>query len=451
MLNGNIPLVEADPDVYELVLKEQRRQREGLELIASENFASQAVLEALGTCFTNKYSEGLPGRRYYGGNEFTDELERLCQKRALELFGLDSNVWGVNVQPYSGSIANLAVYTALLGAHGRLMGLDLPSGGHLTHGYQTASKKISAASIFFESMPYQVDQNTGYVDYDTLEQNAKLFKPNLIIAGGSAYPRDWDYKRMKAIANIHNNCYLMVDMAHFSGLVVGKVQNNPFEYADIVTTTTHKTLKGPRGAMIFFKKRINEENIEKKINDAVFPGLQGGPHQNKIAAIAVALKEAHTAEYRAYAKQVVKNAKRLAQCLQKKGYTIRTGGTDNHIVLWDVRPLGLTGSKMEKVLETMNISVNKNAIYGDKSAMNPGGVRLGTPAVTARGMVEKDMEIIADLLETAVQIALEIQKDKGKLLKNFLPALHNHEVLLEIREQVRDFAKLFRMPGSIND
>lgn len=320
MLNGT--LAETDPALQALVEQEMHRQSSGLELIASENFTSRAVLDALGSALTNKYSEGYPGKRYYGGNSVIDQVESLCQSRALAAFGLDSAEWAVNVQPYSGSPANLAVYTALLQPHDRIMGLDLPSGGHLTHGYQTDKKKISATSIFFESMPYQVDSVTGLVDYDRLHENAQLFRPKLIVAGGSAVPRDWDYARMRAICD-SVGALLMVDMAHYAGLVAAKLLNNPFEHAAVVTTTTHKSLRGPRGAMIFCRKEY-----EEKVNFAVFPSLQGGPHNNAIAGIATAMLQASTPEFLAYASQVKTNAKRLGEELVARGYSLQSGGTD---------------------------------------------------------------------------------------------------------------------------
>ncbi|KAJ2021783.1 glycine hydroxymethyltransferase shm1, partial [Coemansia sp. S610] len=295
----NTTLSEADPEVAQIIEHEKYRQFAELELIASENFTSQAVMEANGSALTNKYSEGLPGARYYGGNEYVDQLERLCQERALSAFKLDSNEWGVNVQPYSGSTANFAALTALLKPFDRLMGLDLPSGGHLTHGYQTDKKKISSSSIYFQSMPYRVDMETGIIDYDRLEENAQLFRPQLLICGASAYPRDWDYARMRKIADNHS-AYLLCDMAHISGLVAAGEQESPFKYCDIVTTTTHKTLRGPRAGLIFYRKREGEdkkESLEARVNQAVFPSCQGGPHNNTIAGIAVALKQANTPEF----------------------------------------------------------------------------------------------------------------------------------------------------------
>lgn len=269
-------LATSDPEVWSIINNEHKRQFDGIELIASENFVSAAVMEALGSCMTNKYSEGLPGARYYGGNVNIDQIEILCQRRALSLFSLDEKDWGVNVQPYSGSPANLAVYTALLKPHDRVMGLDLPSGGHLTHGYQTNKRKVSATSIFFESLPYKVDPTTGLINYAELAHLAGLFKPKLIIAGASAYPRDWDYARMKAIAD-SVGAYLMADIAHIAGLVATKQCNSPFPYCDVVTTTTHKSLRGPRSGLIFFRKPLTDA-----VNNAVFPALQGGPHNHQI-------------------------------------------------------------------------------------------------------------------------------------------------------------------------
>ncbi|KAJ8561257.1 hypothetical protein K7X08_027447 [Anisodus acutangulus] len=339
-------LGEADPEVRGIIDKEKEHQFRSLELIASENFTSRAVMEAVGSCLANKYSEGLPGKRYYGGNEYIDELETLCQERALAAFNLDGKQWGVN-------------------------GLDLPHGGHLSHGFMTPKRRVSGTSIYFESMPYRLDESSGLVDYDMLEKTATLFRPKLIIAGASAYPRDFDYPRMRKIADAVG-AFLMMDMAHISGLVAATVVANPFEYCDIVTTTTHKSLRGPRGGMIFFKKDpILGVDLESAINDAVFPGLQGGPHSHTIGGLAVCLKHAKSPDFKAFQNKVVSNCRALANRLMELGYKLVSGGTDNHLVLVDLRPLGLDGARVEKIPDMASITLNKNSVAGDKSALVP--------------------------------------------------------------------------------
>merc|ERR1712232_36940 len=446
----NQSLQVSDPILYNLIKEEKKRQNEHLEMIASENFTSKAVLDCLGTCLTNKYSEGVIGKRYYGGNDVIDKIESLCQTRALETFGLNSNEWGINVQPYSGSPANFAVYTALLKPHDRIMGLDLPSGGHLTHGFYTYSKKentrkaVSATSVYFESLPYQVDPVSGLVNFEQLARDAALFKPAMIIMGGSAYPREWDYAQFRKIAD-DNGALLLMDMAHISGLVVTNEAVSPFDYADVVTTTTHKSLRGPRAGLIFFRK--DERGFEPLINQAVFPALQGGPHEHQIAGVATQLKEAMTPEFKVYTQQVKKNAAALGAKLESMGYTLATGGTDNHLVLWDLKPQKITGSKFEKVCDAVCITLNKNCVPGDRSAVTPGGVRIGAPALTTRKMVEADFEQIAVFLSKALDIALKIQEKSGPKLKDFVALLDGNEDLTALRVEVNKFATSFPMPG----
>jgi len=335
------------------------------------------------------------------------------------------------------------------------MGLDLPSGGHLTHGFQTNKKKVSATSVYFESMPYVVDVRTGLIDYDDMEKRVRMFLPKLLIAGGSAYPREWDYKRMREIAD-SVGALLMVDMAHISGLVAGGCVANPFEYADIVTSTTHKTLRGPRSGVIFAKKSFME-----KIDSAVFPSLQGGPHNHQIAALAVALKEANTPEFRLYANDIIQNAKALASALLKRGHVIATGGTDNHLMLWDVRVWGLTGNMVEKLLEMVSITTNKNSLPGDVSAINPGGVRLGTPALTTRGLKPDDFDTVADFLDRGCRLAIKSKElaaeasPNGKvLLKDFLDVCESNDDLrqqiLSLQREVEAFAVRFTMPSDVS-
>ncbi|KAK9379589.1 serine hydroxymethyltransferase [Kockiozyma suomiensis] len=454
-----VSLKESDPAVAEIMDAEIKRQRESIVLIASENFTSRAVFDALGSPMSNKYSEGYPGARYYGGNQHIDQIERLCQQRALDAFRLDSAKWGVNVQTLSGSPANLQVYQALIKPHERIMGLDLPHGGHLSHGYQTDAKKISAVSTYFETMPYRVDLETGIIDYDMLEKTAILFRPKIIVAGTSAYCRLIDYKRFREIAD-KVGAYLVVDMAHISGLIAAGVIPSPFEYADVVTTTTHKSLRGPRGAMIFFRRGVRSVNaktgketlydLENAINFSVFPGHQGGPHNHTITALAVALKQAQSDDYKAYQAQVLKNAKVLETEFNARGYTLVSGGTDSHMVLVNLRAKGIDGARVEAVCEAINIALNKNSIPGDKSALVPGGIRIGAPAMSTRGLGEEEFKRIVSYIDRAVQIAQAIQaglpKEANKL-KDFKEAVvTGNKEIAALKAEIAEWSSQFPLP-----
>ncbi|CAG5146009.1 uncharacterized protein ALTATR162_LOCUS1809 [Alternaria atra] len=453
-------LVDTDSEVAQIMEKEIQRQRESILLIASENVTSRAVFDALGSPMSNKYSEGYPGARYYGGNEHIDSIELLCQKRALETFGLDSEKWGVNVQCLSGSPANLQAYQAIMRPHDRLMGLDLPHGGHLSHGYQTPQRKISAVSTYFETFPYRVNLDTGLIDYDQLEQNALMYRPKVLVAGTSAYCREIDYARMREIAD-KVGCYLLMDMAHISGLVAAGVNKSPFQYCDIVTTTTHKSLRGPRGAMIFFRKGVRKTDpktgketlydLEGPINFSVFPGHQGGPHNHTITALAVALKQAQTEDFKLYQQQVIKNAKALEVAFKGMDYKLVTDGTDNHMVLLDLKPFALDGARVEAVLEQVNIACNKNTTPGDKSALTPMGIRIGAPAMTSRGLGEEDFKKIANYIDQCIKLCKKIQSELPKennKLKDFKSKVASGEVqeINDLKKEIAAWAVTFPLP-----
>jgi glycine hydroxymethyltransferase len=409
------PLSLSDPEIAQQIENEVKRQHEGLEMIASENFVSRAVLEAAGTVFTNKYAEGYPGKRYYGGCEYADIVEDLAKTRAKRLFNADH----VNVQPHSGSQANAAAYMTLLNPGDTILGLDLAHGGHLTHGH-----KLNFSGKLYKIVGYQVRKDTETIDYDELEATALREKPKVIVGGGSAYPRQFDFPRMRVIAD-KVGAYLMIDMAHFAGLVAGGVHPSPVPHAHVVTTTTHKTLRGPRSGLI-----LCGQEFAVGIDRSVFPGQQGGPLMHIVAAKAVAFKEALQPEFALYAQQVVTNAKVLAEAIAAEGYRIVSGGTDTHVMLIDVFQKGMFGSEAEHALGEAGITVNKNAIpYDTNPPMKPSGIRIGTPALTTRGMKEPEMRLIAGWIAQA----LEYRTDPGRLQ--------------QIRGQVLELAQKFPLYG----
>ena len=410
-------VLRTDPEVHASMMRELRRQQDHLELIASENFVSEAVLQAVGSHLTNKYAEGYPGARYYGGCEYVDEVERLAINRAKELFGAEH----ANVQPHSGSQANVAVYLALLKPGDTILGMDLSHGGHLTHG-----SKASISGKYFHAESYAVRKEDERIDYDALQQKAEEVRPKLIIAGASAYPRFIDFARMREIAD-SVGAWLMVDMAHVAGLVAAGVHPNPVPYAHVVTTTTHKTLRGPRGALILCKAEL-----QKKIDSAVFPGTQGGPLMHVIAGKAVCFQEALQPEFKAYQAQVVKNAAALAETLRQEGLRLVSGGTDNHLILADVSGCGRTGAEMQTLLDEANITANKNAIPFDTlSVRETSGVRFGSPATTTRGMKEDEMREIGSIIGSLVhegEAGVPAAKERVLTLCHRFPLYGNSEL-----------------------
>ncbi|MBT4277620.1 serine hydroxymethyltransferase [Candidatus Falkowbacteria bacterium] len=417
----NKPLSEADPKIYKHITSELKRQRNGLEMIPSESYVSPAVLRAMGSIFTDKYSEGYPGKRYYGGQENTDKVESLAIERAKKLFGVDH----VNVQPYSGSPANLAVYFALLNPGDTIMGMDLRHGGHLTHGW-----KVNFSSKYYRSIPYGTTKN-GYIDFDQVRELAKKERPKLIWAGATAYPRKYDYKAFAEIAK-EVGAFFAADIAHVIGLIIAGVHPSPVGHADVITSTTHKTLRGPRAGIILCNgnqseplkadPEVKKENIPSLIDRAIFPGLQGGPHEHIIAGIAVALKEASTEEFKKGNEMIVKTNKLLAEILLENDFKLITGGTDNHLILMDVTNKNLTGKEAEEALDKIGISVNKNAVPHDpRPPYSPSGIRLGTPCAVIRGMDEEAIKIIGkSIVETLNNSTSEEIISKNKKIINEL-------------------------------
>src|SRR3989344_102048 len=433
-------LQKPDPQIAALIKAEEKRQTEVLEMIPSENYTSQAVMEALGTVFTNKYSEGYPKKRYYQGNAIVDEVEILAQERAKKLFGVPY----VNVQALSGSPANAAVYFAILNYKDKLMGLRLDSGGHITHGLP-----LSFSGRFFTAISYELGEN-GRLDFNAMEKLAKKEKPKLIICGFTAYPRIIDFAKFAKIADIVG-AFLMADIAHIAGLVATGVHPSPAPYAHIITTTTHKTLRGPRGALIMVTEKGLEKDPElpKKIDSAIIPGLQGGPHDNQTAAIAVCLKEASTAAFKNYAKQIVNNSQVLAKELSSCGFDLVSGGTDNHLILIDLRSQDINGSIAAIALEVAGIVVNKNSVPFDTNPpFYPSGIRLGTPAITTRGMTEKDMIKIAAWINAAIDEIKakklpEVKEKRADFVRDFKTRVAKNKNLLKIAQEVKAFCSRF--------
>ncbi|MEA2701762.1 MAG: glycine hydroxymethyltransferase [Candidatus Parcubacteria bacterium] len=435
-----------DEDIYHALVGEEKRQAEGLELIPSENYASAAVMEAMGSILTNKYSEGYAGKRYYNGNEFIDQVETFAIERAKSLFG----VAHANVQPYSGSPANLAVYLATANPGDTIMGLNLPDGGHLTHGW-----KISATAIFYNSVPYHVRED-GRIDMDEVWALAKEHAPKLIWAGATAYPFLYEYEKFAEIAD-SVGAYFAADIAHVAGLIAAGAHPSPVPHAHIVTTTTHKTLRGPRGGIIMTTERglAKDPDLAAKLDKAVFPGLQGGPHDHQTAAIAIALKEATTEEFKAYGHQVVANAKALAEGLKKHGLTLVSGGTENHLLLMDLAPiLGPGGGVfVSDAMEAAGMTANKNTVPKDPaSPFYPSGVRLGTPALTTRGMKEKEMGKVAEWIARVVEAVGDRRlptdmKERTAYLKEFNESLKSNKELGVIRDEIREFTKDYPIPA----
>lgn len=459
--------------IFNLIKLEQKRQNDYLEMIPSENYASKAVMKAVGSCLMNKYAEGQVGKRYYQGNEVVDQVEKLTKERILKVFGLDREEWGVNVQPHSGCEANLAVYNALLNPGDRILSMYLPDGGHLSHGWQIGDRKVTLISKIFDVEFYKTDTKTKVFNYQKIKNQAEIFKPKMIVSGGTAYPRDIDHQAMAKTARAVG-AYYLADISHEAGLIAAGLLSSPFTYADVVTFTTHKTLRGPRGAVIISrKKKIDtavssgfkisglkqNQTIAGEIDSSVFPGLQGGPHLHTIAGIGVALGEIMTPEFKRHARQVVKNAQVLANGLMKSGFDVVSGGTDKHLVLIDLRNMNLSGWTVAWALETAGIVANRNTVPAETaSPFYPSGLRLGTPAITTRGMKEKEMKQIVDWIKEVVDEIKAHWKNGSKAGKNgkgdpiveskkareeFLSWIVTSKELIKIKSEVKKLCREF--------
>lgn len=439
-------MTSSDHEIVQIIKNETLRQKSQLQMIPSENYASAAVREVVGSILINKYSEGQPYKRYYQGMDNVDALESLVEKRALKAFKLDPEKWDVNVQPYSGSPANAEIFFALLSPGDKIMAMYLTDGGHISHGWSFKDKPLSFASKFFKIEFYHVDSKTHVFDYDEIAKLARKIKPKILVAGGTAYPREIDHKKLGKIAHSVGALY-HADVSHEAGLIAAGVNNSPFDDADVVMMTTHKTLRGPRGAMIFAKKELIEQ-----IDKAVFPGLQGGPHNHTIAGIGVALNETMQPGFKTYAKQIIKNAQILAAELKKRGYDIVTGGTDKHLILIDLRNKGLSGKVPALALEKAGIVCNFNTVpYDTAPPLYPSGLRLGTPAITTRGMKEKEMKLIAGWIDEVIMSVVSYQlPDNPKLRKEFMKevrvGLSGNKTVIKVAKEVAALTKKFPTP-----
>lgn len=442
---GEMLGLEEDKYMDDMVRLEEERQNETVTLIASENYAFPRVYAYSGSMLTNKYSEGRPRARYYGGTSCIDAIEEAAQKRALELFKLDPETWGVSVQPYSGSIANFSAYSALTRPGGKIMGMNLPAGGHLTHGFQTKTKKVSGASLYFESHPYGVS-DCGLLDYQAIAEQFEEVQPDILICGYSAYSRDIEYDRLREI--VGNRAFLYADISHISAIIAAGRMNSPFPHCDVVMTTTHKGLRGPRGALIYYRKEASVKekkyNLDALINSAVFPLMQGGPHNHTIAGIGYALLLAGHSEFGTYIDAVLRNSRAISQAFLDGGYTVVSGGTDNHMFLVDLENKGVNGAQVEAVCDLIDLSINKNTVPGDASPMNPSGIRIGSYAGTTRGLGEKDFIELFEVIDYVVKFISRTNKSgTAESFAEWKNRIASSDSLADQRKKVRGLARKY--------